>query len=77
MTLLTRVCLLDQYGPLMSTVDLAKVLKITPQYVRSRLSKGTLPLKRNSEGLFFTDDVAAYIDKLKPSTEEEAAGAAG
>jgi excisionase family DNA binding protein len=68
MSLLVTAHLLDRYGPLLSTEDLAQVLKLDVGTIRNKMSSRELDLPRIKQGrnvLFHVDDVASLVENLR------------
>lgn len=68
MSLLVTAHLLDRYGPLLSTEDLAQVLKLDVGTIRNKMSSRELDLPRIKQGrnvLFHVDDVASLVETLR------------
>jgi excisionase family DNA binding protein len=54
----------DQYGPVLTTVQVAELLDLTPQTVQQMAKDGRLPAHRlpgARKYLFFTEDVLSFL----------------
>lgn len=70
MSLMVTAHLLDKHGPLMSIADLAQTLRLEEGTLRNKLSSREIDIPRSKQGrlvLFHVEDVAQYIDSIRPS----------
>lgn len=74
-SLVTQMWLLEQFGPRLSTADLAKVLNLARGTVNNQISAGTFPIATYVDGQRYADyrDVAAHFDKCRELAKEGAA----
>lgn len=73
--------IIELYGPRLTTADLARVMKKTADTVRTEINVGTFPIKtyKDHDGERaprYADarDVAEYLDRKRPRSEQEGRG---
>lgn len=67
MSLLTQAYLLEQYGPRLSIIQLARLLTLTEGTIRNQISAAAFPIKTYVEGgrrFASYQAVAEYLDRM-------------
>jgi len=72
--LMTRMFLLDKYGPRLDTKQIGEVLGLSAGAVRNRINAGTLELRTYVDGQRYADyqDVADYLELCRSRASAQA-----
>ena len=72
--LITRMFLLDKYGPRLDTKQIGEVLGLSAGAVRNRINAGTIELRTYVDGQRYADyqDVADYLELCRSRASAQA-----